>query len=141
MPLHEALRIYTLRVSPCKGNVFADSLYSPETWRIACLDKDGIECVPPFDHRCPEVAGATLYRLYRVQLLLGYSTSLRYADRESTAEDTTAAGFADRLAEVMWDHIEANEALPDHPEDYGPKADEHPIDALRTGFMTAAGII
>lgn len=141
MQLHCQRRVVAFRISPVIGIVLASPVASNVSWRVVGVDEEGHECGPSSEHDCPLDAGVFLFGAYESQKTESTGLALRYADIEATAVDTTASGFGDRLAEVMWDHIEAHEDLPDHPEDYGHSADDHPLDALRSGFLTAADIL
>ncbi|WP_276862296.1 MULTISPECIES: hypothetical protein [Haematobacter] len=112
-------------------------------WIVAGVDAEGT-IITTFE-ACPEpeLAGVAAYERYMTSQAAGLPCYLCYVDAEFDARADQPEAFADRLGELVWDHIDLEhpEGAPDAPEAYGPVADDHPLDHLRSAFMEAAGII
>ncbi|MBT9386875.1 hypothetical protein KM176_23735 [Pseudooceanicola sp. CBS1P-1] len=137
MQSHDRWRPLALLIRPMSDGALA-SLAAVATWEISGLDDKGETTFVFAKHRCGAAAGAELASLF---LAAGATCTLVYRDATETVSATGADAFADRLAEVMWDDIEASEDQTDPPDARAACADGHPVDDLRFGFLEAARLI
>lgn len=126
-----------LQISPYAGDVLTGSDAPNAVWYILGQSNDGTELCRTAGIICPNEAGQALFRLTQRARINGLS----YHDAFERTSAKEAEAFGSRLAELMWEAIERDGNVPDDPEAYANLADHHPIDALRTGFLEAAGII
>lgn len=126
-----------LQISPYAGDRLTGSDAPNAIWHILGQANDGTELFRTAGITCPTQAGLELARLTQRAAIHG----LAYHDAFDRTTAPEAEAFGDRLAEVMWDAIDREGDVPDHPEDYAKLADGHPIDALRNSFLEAAGIL
>ena len=111
-------------------------------WIVSGVDAEGTALSTFETCNEPELAGIAAFERFTLARAAGMPCNLRYADAEFAAYAEEPEAFADRLAELVWDHIdmECPDGAPDDPESYGMVADDHPLDQLRSAFMEAAGI-
>lgn len=126
-----------LQISPFAGGALTGSDAPNAVWHILGQTNDGTELCRSAGISCPHEAGLALFRLAQRRPGLG----LAYHDAFDRTCARDAETFCNRLAEVMWEAIERDGNVADDPEAYADLADDHPIDALRTGFLEAAGMI
>ena len=126
-----------LQVSPFAGDVLTGSDAPNAVWHILGQSNDGTELCRTEAITCANEAGQALFRLTQRARVF----NLAYQDAFDRTNANEAEAFIDRLAELMWEAIERDGDVPDDPEAYADLADDHPIDALRTGFLEAAGIL
>ena len=138
MSTNPGLSVVALRVSPCLG--FGPC--APETegamWSITSINGNGALSTVIYRGPDAEQAGIALAAEYKARVSDARPCPLNYVDPFTSAHSPDLPAFGDRMAEVLWDRLEALHELPDAPEEYAEFAEGHPLDLFRAAFLQAA---